>query len=60
MVFVLPFCVTFWRPLTITLVGSVDGQYQWAGRNLNGVSQRTISYGASKDLILVHTVQLKW
>ena len=29
-----------------------------AGRNLNGVSQRTISYGASKDLILVHTVQL--
>ena len=29
------------------------------GRNLNGVSQCTISYGASKDLILVHTVQLK-
>ena len=28
-------------------------------RNLNGVSQRPISYGASKDLILVHTVQLK-
>ena len=25
----------------------------------NGVSQGTISYGASKDLILVHTVQLK-
>ena len=28
-------------------------------RNINGVSQRTISYGASKNLILVHTVQLK-
>ena len=26
---------------------------------LNGVSQLTISYGASKDLILVHIVQLK-
>ena len=25
----------------------------------NGVSQGTISYGASKDLILVHRVQLK-
>ena len=25
----------------------------------NGVSQGIISYGASKDLILVHTVQLK-
>ena len=24
-----------------------------------GVSQHTISYGANKDLILVHTVQLK-
>ena len=30
-----------------------DGRYWWAGRNLNGVSQHTISYGASKDLILV-------
>ena len=29
------------------------------GRNLNGVSQRTISYGASKDLILVYIVQVK-
>ena len=29
------------------------------GRNLNGISQRTIHYRASKDLILVHTVQLK-
>ena len=29
------------------------------GRNLNSVSQCTISYGASKDLILVYTVQLK-
>ena len=28
-------------------------------RNLNGISQYTISYGASKDLILVHRVQLK-
>ena len=28
------------------------------GRNLSGVSQRTINYGASKDLIL-DTVQLK-
>ena len=25
----------------------------------NGISQGTISYGASKDLILVHTVHLK-
>ena len=25
----------------------------------NGISQGTISYGASKDFILVHTVQLK-
>ena len=25
----------------------------------NGVSQCNISYGASKDLVLVHTVQLK-
>ena len=40
-------------------MGSVDGRYWWAGRNLNAVSQCTISYGASKDLILVHTVQLK-
>ena len=40
-------------------MGGVKGQYWWAGRNLNGVSQCTISYGASKDLILVHTVQLK-
>ena len=29
------------------------------GRNLSGVSQHTINYGASKDLILVHTVQLR-
>ena len=29
------------------------------GRNLNGISQRTISYGASKDLILVYIVQVK-
>ena len=28
------------------------------GMNLNGVNQCTISYRASKDLILVHTVQL--
>ena len=40
-------------------MGSVDGRYWWAGRNLKVVSQCTISYGASKDLILVHTVQLK-
>ena len=40
-------------------MGGVDGRYQWAGRNLNGISQHTISYGASKDLILVYTVQLK-
>ena len=25
----------------------------------NGISQGTISYGASKDLVLVYTVQLK-
>ena len=48
------------RPLTTSLmVGGVDGRYWWEGRNLNGVSQCTISYGASIDLILVHTVQLK-
>ena len=29
------------------------------GKNLNGGSQHTINYGVSKDLILVHTVQLK-
>ena len=29
------------------------------GKKLNGVSQHTINYGAIKDLILVHTVQLK-
>ena len=29
------------------------------GWNLNGISQHTINYGASKDLILVHMVQLK-
>ena len=29
------------------------------GEELNDISQRTISYEASKDLILVHTVQLK-
>ena len=40
-------------------MGGVDGWYRWAGRNLNGARQHTISYGASKDLILVHTVQLK-
>ena len=39
-------------------MGSVDGRYWWAGRNLNVVSQRTISYRASKNH-LVHTVQLK-
>ena len=39
-------------------MGGVDERYQWAGRNLNGISQCTISYGASKDLILVYTVQL--
>ena len=39
-------------------MGCVDGRYWWAGRNLNGVSQRTISYKASKDLILVNIVQL--
>ena len=32
-------------------IGGVGGE--------NGISQGTISYGASKDLILVHTVQLK-
>ena len=32
---------------------------RWAGRNLNGFFQHTSSYGASKDLILVYTVQLK-
>ena len=37
----------------------IGGRYQWAGKNLNGVSQHTINYGASKDLILAHTVQLK-
>ena len=30
-----------------------------AWRNLNGGSLHTINYGASKDLILEHTVQLK-
>ena len=29
------------------------------GSNLNGVGQRTISYVARKDLILVHTVKVK-
>ena len=29
--------------------------YWWVGKNLNGISQHTINYGASKDLILVHT-----
>ena len=29
------------------------------GRVFNGINQCTISYGASKDFILVHTVQLK-
>ena len=49
-----------WIPLFYNLlVGGVDGRYRWAGRNLNGVSQCTISYGASKDNILVNTVQLK-
>ena len=33
--------------------------YRWAARNLNGISQCTFSYGASKDIVLVHTVQLK-
>ena len=32
--------------------------YWWVERTLNGVSQCTISYGDSKDLILVHTVKL--
>ena len=31
----------------------------WVGGTLNGISQCTISYGTSKDLILVHTAQLK-
>ena len=34
----------------------ISGNCRWAGRNSTGI---TISYGASKDLILVHTVQLK-
>ena len=41
------------------MIPYLGGRYQWAGRNLNCVSQHTISYGANKDLILVHTVQLK-
>ena len=35
-------------------MGSIGGREE-----LNGVSQCTISYGASKDLILFHIVQLK-
>ena len=45
--------------LTTPYLPYIGGQYRWAGRNLNGISQRIISIGASKDLILVHTVQLK-
>ena len=37
----------------------IGGWYRRAWKNLNVGSQRTISYRASKDLILVHTVQLK-
>ena len=36
----------------------IGGRYWWAGKNLDGISQH-ISYGDSKDHILVHTVQLK-
>ena len=56
MVFVLlvsvPFSMTPYLPY-------IGGRYRWAGRNLNGISQHTISYGSSNDLILDHTVQLK-
>ena len=45
--------------LTTPYLPYIGGRYRWAGRNLNGISQRTICYGASKDLILVNTVQLK-
>ena len=34
-------------------------RYRWVGRNLNCSTQNTISYGTSKYLILIHTVQLK-
>ena len=40
-------------------MGPLDGRYQWVGRNLNGINQHTIRHGASKDLSLVHRVQLK-
>ena len=35
------------------------GRYRWSGRNFNGVSEHTVSYRSSKDLILIHRVQLK-
>ena len=43
----------------LILVGSIGGRYWWAGRNYNGISEHTVSYGASKDLILIHRVRLK-
>ena len=56
MVFVLLVSVLFSTTHYLLYIG---GQYRWVGRNLNGSSQHTVSCGASKDLILVHTVQLK-
>ena len=37
----------------------IGGRIWWAEKNFNDVSHLTISDGASKDFILVHSVQLK-
>ena len=37
----------------------IPSLHWWVGRNLNGISQCTISYRVNKDLILFHKVQLK-
>ena len=43
------FCVTSFRTFSMTpYLPYIDGRYRWAGRYLSGVSQHTISYGASQ------------
>ena len=39
--------------------GHCHGVVSVGGETFNGISQHIISFGASKDFILVHTVQLK-
>ena len=31
----------------------IGGRYRWVGRNFNGISEHTVSFRSSKDLILI-------